>query len=54
MENSAVVLNGPLHFTCFGENMKMISSDYSNDKCSEHDDLVIIYILFKEVQRELD
>lgn len=33
------------------ENMRMISSEYNNDKCSEHDALAIISILFKEIQR---
>lgn len=31
--------------------MRMISSEYNNDKCSEHDALAIISILFKEIQR---
>lgn len=47
-KKSAVVRNAPLLFACSWGNVRMISSEYNNDKCGEHDALAIIYILFNE------
>ena len=32
-------------------NVKMISSEINNDKCSKYDGMAIIFVLFKEIHR---
>lgn len=51
MEKAAAGWNALLLLSCFGENVRMISSEFNNDKCSEHDAIAIISILFKKIQR---
>lgn len=51
MEKAAAGWNALLLPSCFRENVRMISSEFNNDKCSEHDAIAIISILFKEIQR---
>lgn len=52
MGNVAVGWNALLPFSCFWDKVKMISSEYNDDKCSVHNALAIISILFTEIQGE--